>query len=95
MDIWTRAGCATSERPHVSVLHDVAPRLTLIGLQFEKIVQCTPLDATAIGITAVLTHEWPTVVGLDSSEPPRMLPEASQVPGNHLLTTLDQARRIS
>lgn len=36
----------------------------LIGLRFGEILERIPADAAVIGITAVFTHEWPTVVAL-------------------------------
>lgn len=36
----------------------------LVGLRFDEILERIPADADVIGITAVFTHEWPTVVTL-------------------------------
>lgn len=36
----------------------------LVGLRFDRILERIPADADVVGITAVFTHEWPTVVVL-------------------------------
>jgi radical SAM superfamily enzyme YgiQ (UPF0313 family) len=36
----------------------------LVGLRFDEILERIPADAAVVGITAVFTHEWPTVVTL-------------------------------